>query len=89
VLVDRNTTRICTRVYGRDVRQRFQLRLDLHRLAGGPGPDPEFNRALLDFGESLCRPSDPVCGQCPVADLCAWHAEAPSETIGEPTGVPA
>ncbi len=89
VLVDRNTTRICTRVYGRDVSQRFQLRLDLHRLAGAPGPDPEFNRALLDFGESLCRPSEPVCGRCPVGDLCAWRAEAASETLDETPGVPA
>jgi DNA (cytosine-5)-methyltransferase 1 len=71
VLVDTNTTRICNRVSGRDVRQRFQLRLDLHHLAGTPGPDQEFNRALLDLGASLCRPTDPLCGQCPVRDLCA------------------
>jgi DNA (cytosine-5)-methyltransferase 1 len=76
VLVDTNTTRICTRVTGRDVRQRFQLRLDLHRLAGNPGPDPEFNRALLDFGEAVCRPRAPLCEECPVADLCAWRGEA-------------
>jgi DNA (cytosine-5)-methyltransferase 1 len=74
VLVDTNTTRICTRVSGRDVRQRYQLRLDLHHLAGAPGPDREFNSALLDLGELVCRPTDPLCGGCPVRNLCAqWH----------------
>ena len=72
VLVDTNTTRICTRVSGRDVRKRFQLRLDLHHLAGTPGPDGEFNRALLDLGELLCRPTDPICDECPVRDLCSY-----------------
>ena len=71
VLVDTNTTRICTRVSGRDVRKRFQLRLDLHHLAGAPGPDAEFNRALLDLGELLCRPTDPICNECPVRSLCS------------------
>ncbi len=81
VLVDTNTTRICTRVNGRDVRQRFQLRLDLHRLAGGPGPDSEFNRALFDFGENVCRATDPLCNGCPVGELCASRPEAaPAES---------
>jgi DNA (cytosine-5)-methyltransferase 1 len=75
VLVDTNTTRVCTRLSGRDVQQRFQLRLDLHHLAGAPGPDREFNRALLDLGESLCRPTAPLCGECPVRALCAHGQE--------------
>jgi DNA (cytosine-5)-methyltransferase 1 len=74
VLVDTNTTRICNRVSGREVRQRYQLRLDLHHLAGTAGPDGKFNRALLDLGESVCRPQ-PLCGECPVRDLCA-HGRA-------------
>lgn len=75
VLVDTNTTRICARVNGRDARRRFQLRLDLHQLAGGSGPDKEFNRALLDLGEVLCRPSEPACGECPLRSLCAHGRE--------------
>jgi DNA (cytosine-5)-methyltransferase 1 len=83
VLVDTNTTRICTRVSGRDVRKRFQLRLDLHHLAGTPGPDGEFNRALLDLGELLCRPTDPICDECPVRDLCS-HGRDQKEGHVEP-----
>jgi DNA (cytosine-5)-methyltransferase 1 len=75
VLVDSSTTRICTRVRGRDEDRRFQLRLDLYGLAGAPGPDAPFNRALLELGEAICRPSAPSCGACPVVDLCARAAE--------------
>lgn len=74
VLVDSSTSRICTRIRGRDVGRRFQLRLDLYGLAGPDGPDAYFNRALLELGEEVCRPSAPRCGGCPVAELCA-HPE--------------
>ncbi len=71
VLVDATTTRICTRVRGHDDDRRFQLRLDLYDLAGPPGPDAAFNRALLELGEELCRPSEKLCDRCPLAAFCA------------------
>ena len=45
VLVDRTTTRIASRIARHSDTRRFQLRLDLHRLAGPAGPNAEFNRA--------------------------------------------
>jgi DNA (cytosine-5)-methyltransferase 1 len=71
VPVDATTARICTRVRGHDDDRRFQLRLDLYALAGAPGPDAAFNRALLDLGEEICRPSVKRCDVCPLAELCA------------------
>jgi DNA (cytosine-5)-methyltransferase 1 len=77
VLVDATTSRICTRVRGREDDRRFQLRLDLYDLAGAPGPDAAFNRALLDLGEEICRPSLKLCGSCPLSELCASAEPAP------------
>jgi DNA (cytosine-5)-methyltransferase 1 len=74
VLVDTSTARICTRVQGREIRARFQLRLDLYGLAGSEGPNPAFNRALLDLGELVCRPTAPICAECPVSGSCALAA---------------
>ncbi len=74
VLVDTSTTRVCTRVRGREIRARFQLRLDLYGLAGSAGPDAAFNRALLDLGELVCRPSSPLCRECPVFASCVFAA---------------
>jgi A/G-specific adenine glycosylase len=87
VLVDSSTGRVCTRVLGREEDRRFQLRLDLYGLAGPSGPDAPFNRALLELGETVCRPSGPRCAECPVAELCARAAtvevvdERPEEVL--------
>jgi DNA (cytosine-5)-methyltransferase 1 len=75
-LLDTNTMRVVGRLHGRDINRRWQLRLDLHRLAGGPGPDAEFNYALLDFGALVCRASNPRCSMCPLRDRCAMGSGA-------------
>jgi DNA (cytosine-5)-methyltransferase 1 len=82
VLVDATTTRVCTRVRGHEDDRRFQLRLDLYDLAGAPGPDAAFNRALLDLGEEICRPSSKACGRCPLAELCASAEVDPTDAGG-------
>jgi DNA (cytosine-5)-methyltransferase 1 len=71
VLLDTNTMRICTRIHARHEDRRFQLRLDLHRLAGARGPDAEFNQALIDLGALVCRVGRPRCAVCPVRRRCA------------------
>ena len=71
VLVDRTTSRVVGRIARHADTRRYQLRLDLHRLAGAAGPDAEFNRALLDLGRELCRPVDPDCQSCPLVERCA------------------
>ncbi|HEX3432464.1 MAG TPA: DNA (cytosine-5-)-methyltransferase [Solirubrobacteraceae bacterium] len=72
VIVDTNTSRIVGRVRGREgTTMRWQLRLDLHGLAGRDGPDAEFNYALLDLGAAVCRSGKPLCQDCPVARHCA------------------
>lgn len=72
VLLDTNTMRIVGRVRGHDnTPLRWQLRLDLHGLAGRDGPDAAFNYALLDLGAQFCRAGSPLCNDCPVARHCA------------------
>lgn len=76
VLIDSNTTRIVGRVFDRDRTRRFQLRLDLYRLAGPGGPDASFNYALLDLGALVCRVGTPRCEACPVQAHCATGGRA-------------
>lgn len=71
VLLDQATARVAGRLSAHGDTRRFQLRLDLHRLAGAAGPDGEFNRALLDLGRELCRPVQPRCEACPLRSMCA------------------
>ena len=70
VLLDTNTMRIVGRIYGHERSRRWQLRLDLHDLAGGRGPDAEFNYALLDLGALVCRAGTPRCDVCPLRRHC-------------------
>lgn len=34
----------------------------------------EFNQALMDIGATVCSPSEPDCGRCPVKSCCAAFA---------------
>jgi A/G-specific adenine glycosylase len=71
ILMDTNTERIVSRVIGHGQgSRRWQLRLDLYRLAGSTGADAEFNYALLDLGAMVCQASAPRCHICPVARHC-------------------
>jgi DNA (cytosine-5)-methyltransferase 1 len=85
VLVDTNTARITGRVFGRERPRRWQLRLDLYRLAGADGPDAAFNYALLDLGALVCRAGTPLCDQCPVRSHCATGegADPPPDLLVE------
>lgn len=70
VLVDRTTARVAGRITRHGDPRRFQLRLDLHHLAGSAGPDAAFNRALLDLGREICRVETPRCSVCPLHERC-------------------
>jgi len=76
VIVDTNTERIVGRVRGREKTPRWQLRLDLHELAGRSGPDASFNYALLDLGALVCRAGKPLCNACPVQRHCGSQPTA-------------
>jgi DNA (cytosine-5)-methyltransferase 1 len=81
VLVDRTTTRIAGRIARHADTRRFQLRLDLHRLAGPEGPNADFNRALLDLGREVCRIDDPDCQGCPLVRRCAHGREVTRQLV--------
>ena len=79
ILVDRTTARVATRIARHSDARRFQLRLDLHRLAGTAGPDAAFNRALLDLGREVCTPDAPHCCDCPLTSHCATGRSTPRQ----------
>jgi DNA (cytosine-5)-methyltransferase 1 len=76
VLLDTNTMRIVGRIYGHERSRRWQLRLDLHHLAGAKGPDAAFNYALLDLGALVCRAGTPRCELCPLREHCVTGSGA-------------
>ena len=33
----------------------------------------EYNQAIMDFGAVICKPAQPLCGQCPLQKKCAAY----------------
>jgi DNA (cytosine-5)-methyltransferase 1 len=69
VLVGDGERRIVERVTGIPSSSMWNVRLQLLKLSGAHGPDVAFNVALRRLTE-ICTPSDPRCGDCPVAQEC-------------------
>lgn len=70
-VVDTNIARVLARATGERLTQgRVQAVAD-ELVPTGAGW--AWNQMLMDLGATVCRPS-PRCGECPVANACAWHA---------------
>lgn len=70
VLLNQSAARVAVRFAGHSRRSRWQLRLDLHALAGPGGTDASFNAAVLKLGSTLCHRTDPRCPECPLRSDC-------------------
>jgi DNA (cytosine-5)-methyltransferase 1 len=85
VLVDSNTARIATRVFGLEEEwtslRNLDLRASVARLGGVHGPTPALNLALLDLGGTVCLARKPKCPRCPVRRLC-YTGQREVEKVG-------
>jgi len=75
VAVDANVVRIVERLFC--VKSRGEGRRDsrIRQLANSMlilGKAREFNWALIDFGALVCKPTNPLCENCPLSDLCCY-----------------
>lgn len=73
-VVDGNVFRVLSRVFGigeaidstngkRTFDRLAQEQLDQDRPAA-------YNQAIMDFGATVCKPSTPICSNCPMANIC-------------------
>lgn len=78
-VVDTNVRRVIARaVHGRADAAPPSARRDLADAAALlplATPDAaEFSAAIMELGALVCTARAPKCGECPVADQCAWRA---------------
>jgi len=52
-------------------------------LPEGPAA-PRWSVGVMELGALVCTATSPVCGRCPVADLCAWRAAGTPPYDGPP-----
>lgn len=77
--VDGNVLRVTMRYLNCDddiMKQSVRKGMERAIMAVIPREKPGvFNQALMELGEVICIPNGkPLCGQCPLADLCRAHA---------------
>ena len=71
--VDGNIARILARLLALE-RPIARARAELATAARALAPSHragDFAQAIMDIGATLCRPRNPACGSCPLADDCA------------------
>lgn len=73
-VVDGNVIRVLSRLLDltEDV-SRADVKARLWQIAADwvPAERPgDYNQALMELGQRICRPRDPECGDCPLGDLC-------------------
>lgn len=75
-IVDSNVKRVFGRVFKESLPSRPGRRL-YQELADRLLPRDHhaaFNWGILDMGALVCRPTDPLHDQCPIAETCDWAA---------------
>jgi A/G-specific adenine glycosylase len=74
VAVDANVLRVLARVCDIDVPVKEPAGkarvLDVARALLPPGRARDYNQALMELGALVCRPKNPDCRACPVAEVC-------------------
>jgi A/G-specific adenine glycosylase len=75
--IDANVERVFARIFNREGSLKNAHNREFIRtkaLALMPaGCARHFNQAVMEFGALICRPSSPLCEQCPLTQLCACH----------------
>ncbi|MDZ7801615.1 MAG: A/G-specific adenine glycosylase [Trueperaceae bacterium] len=83
VAVDGNVRRVGARLLAqeapRDADLRRELATLLPRTRSGRGAE-----ALIELGATVCGPSTPACGRCPLAAICRGHASGTPEAYPTP-----
>ncbi len=84
-VVDGNVIRVLARYFGitDDIRSTSTKNL-IQRHADEliPEKNPgDFNQAIMELGATVCKPSKPLCGECPLSAGCVAAASAKTDTI--------
>lgn len=78
-LLDGNVIRVFSRLRALDEDVTHTATLEkLWQLAKDwlPAERPgDYNQALMELGRTVCKPRNPLCGECPIRDHCAAYAK--------------
>ena len=73
VLATKGVLRVTSRFGGEPVDRKNRLtdgRLSVARMVGGGANFRQAHLGLIELANSLCRPVEPICYECPLSDWC-------------------
>ena len=85
-VIDTNVARVVARIGG-VVGSLAGSRGEIRKLAKAMTPSDrpgDYAQAMMDLGATICRPSRPDCGICPLAAECAAYASGTPESFPAP-----
>jgi A/G-specific adenine glycosylase len=74
-MIDSNVERVFSRILGigsDSSKNMFSIILKTYKKIAARKSYREFHFALLDLSHQLCKPVNPACSRCPVAELCKY-----------------
>jgi A/G-specific adenine glycosylase len=84
LLTDTNTVRVAARTKGielkGDIRRRSDVQVAINELLGGPATARDW-WAVIDLAAMICRPSVPLCSECPISALCTAGRECDNNGV--------
>ncbi len=86
VVIDTNVARVVARYHGIE-RTLDEARGEIRKLADELTPTDrpgDFAQAMMDLGATICRPKNPDCRRCPLAEGCRACASGAPESFPAP-----
>jgi A/G-specific adenine glycosylase len=83
VVVDSNVERVTARLHGLEHPTKGQIRDAVAAMTPVNGAG-DFAQAMMDLGATICRPRNPLCGECPLSTDCIACASGSPELFPAP-----
>ena len=81
IVADTHCIRICGRfgMYSTDIKDAHKVEKIMSALVA-PEKQSDFCHRIVQFGRDVCTARSPSCGECPVAQLCAFGLKSSANT---------
>jgi len=83
VVVDSNIERVTARLHALERPTKTQIREAVAAMTPARNAG-DFAQAMMDLGATICRPRNPLCGECPLSSDCDAFASGSPEQFPAP-----
>lgn len=83
VVIDSNVERVTARLHGLEQPTKPRLRKTVAAMTPARRAG-DFAQAMMDLGATICRPRNPLCGECPLSGTCAAFASGSPQKFPAP-----